>query len=517
MAGSWDSFNAPTGVNADTMLLLTDGSVMVHDADQTTDSNSRITSGGKNWYRLAPSADGKYKSGHWSGLLPVLNAREYFASGVLMDGRVFVVGGEYSDAFNQDGCTLGEIFDPQTNTWSKLNKPSPEFDYITGDGPSCVLADGRVLFGGISDTQTAIWNPVADQWLHAGRGFSPAGADSKTSSSSEETWTLLPDGSVLTVNVANPNNTQRYDPTRDWWVDAGQTPQNLVVQSINGANVSEIGPAVLMMNGKVFAIGGTGHTAIFDPALPPASAWSKGPDLPADPGNPLAPAGLYTVIDGAACVLPSGKILLVAGKTIAETDSGVTGYWSNPTIFFEFNPATFNPAIPGTLPQLASQPSNNGDDCWESSLLLLPNGQVLYSSQQNPIGVYTPDLAESTPQPSWRPTISNFPITIKIGQTYTLLGTQLNGLSQANSYGDDRQMATNWPLVRVTDSSGNISYLPTSNFTSMGVATGTTQHSASVFVPKQTQSGRQLTAGTYTLVVIANGIASAPMNVTLTA
>ena len=516
MAGLWASFTAPTSVNADTMLLLTDGSVLVHDADQTTDSNNRITSGGKNWYRLTPSADGKYATGHWSGALPMRNAREYFGSGILRDSRVFVVGGEYSDAFNQDGCMLGELFDPQTNTWSKLNKPSPEFDYITGDGPSCILADGRVLFGGINDTQTAIWNPVADQWLHAGRGFNPAGLDSKTSSSSEETWTLLPDKSVLTVNVANPNHAQRYDPARDLWVDAGQTPQNLVVQSINGANVSEIGPAVLMMNGKVLAIGGTGHTAIFDPALPSANAWSKGPDLPADASNSLAPDGLYTVIDGAACVLPSGKLLLVAGKTIAETDNGVTSYWSNPTIFFEFDPATFNPASPGTLSQLAKQPPNNGADCWESSLLLLPNGQVLYSSQQNPIGVYTPDSAESTPQPSWRPTISSFPSTIKVGQTYTLTGTQLNGLSQANSYGDDRQMATNWPLVRVTDKSGTISYLPTSKFSSMGVATGTTPQSSNVFVAKQSQSGSRLTAGAYTLVVVANGITSVPMSVAIT-
>lgn len=48
MAGTWSSFNAPSGVNADTTILLTDGSVLVHDAEHSVDSNNRINSGGKN-------------------------------------------------------------------------------------------------------------------------------------------------------------------------------------------------------------------------------------------------------------------------------------------------------------------------------------------------------------------------------------------------------------------------------------------------------------------------------------
>jgi hypothetical protein len=374
-----------------------------------------------------------------------------------------------------------------------------------------------VIFGSINGPQTAIWDPATDLWVEAGRAFNSTTIDSKNVSSEEETWTLLPDGSVLTVDVGDPNNTQRYDPTPDLWVTAGQTPQSLVVQSISGANVSEIGPAILLATGKVLAIGGTGHTALFDPSQPPASAWSSGPDLPADPGNALAPAGLYTVIDGAACLLPGGQVLCVAGKTRSETSGGVTSYWSNPTVFFEFDPSTFNPASPGSIPQLTKQAPNSGADCWKASLLLLPNGQVLYSSEQRSIGLYQPDATELTPQASWRPTISNFPSTLIIGHSYVLTGTQLNGLSQANSYGDDRQMATNWPLVRVTDSTGQISYLHTSNFSSMGVSNAgdTTLLSATVYVPRQTQSGFQLEPGAYTLVVIANGIASAAMPVTL--
>src|SRR5207248_141668 len=133
MANKWTPFtNLPAGLSPDTMILLTDGSVLVHNAY------------GKDWYRLTPDNKGGYDSGSWSGALSMANTRQFFASGVLQDGRVFAIGGEYSDA---GGFTpLGEIFDPVTNAWSALNKPA-SFNWINGDACSCVLPDGRVLLG----------------------------------------------------------------------------------------------------------------------------------------------------------------------------------------------------------------------------------------------------------------------------------------------------------------------------------------------------------------------------------
>ena len=34
MAGTWTDFSAPSAISADTMLLLTDGTVLVHNADR---------------------------------------------------------------------------------------------------------------------------------------------------------------------------------------------------------------------------------------------------------------------------------------------------------------------------------------------------------------------------------------------------------------------------------------------------------------------------------------------------
>jgi len=103
-------------------------------------------------------------------------------------------------------------------------------------------------------------------------------------------------------------------------------------------------------------------------------------------------------------------------------------------------------------------------------MLLLPSGQVLFANGSNKIEVYTPDGA---PKATWRPEITNSPGSISPNQTYVLQGRQLNGLSRAVSYGDDAQMATNYPLVCVRSAvSGQVVYCRTYDHSTMGVATG---------------------------------------------
>jgi hypothetical protein len=89
-------------------------------------------------------------------------------------------------------------------------------------------------------------------------------------------------------------------------------------------------------------------------------------------------------------------------------------------------------------------------------------------------------------------------------------GQQLNGLSQANSYGDDAQMATNFPLVRI-ETGGQVYYCRTHGFSTMAVATGSATVSTQVDVPPG------IPLGPAQLVVIANGIASTPAAVNVVA
>jgi hypothetical protein len=85
---------------------------------------------------------------------------------------------------------------------------------------------------------------------------------------------------------------------------------------------------------------------------------------------------------------------------------------------------------------------------------------------------------------------------------YLLKGTQLNGLSQANMYGDDCNPSTNYPLVRLRNiSSGQVLFARTFDFSTRGVATGTSLQSVRF-------SAAHIPYGHYELCVIANGISS---------
>jgi hypothetical protein len=95
------------------------------------------------------------------------------------------------------------------------------------------------------------------------------------------------------------------------------------------------------------------------------------------------------------------------------------------------------------------------------------------------------------------------------GDTYEISGVLFNGMSQGSAYGDDAQSATNYPLVRITmTATGHVFYCRTAGHSSMAVASPATV-STHFEVPSTIETG------TGDLVVVANGIASAPVAVTV--
>jgi hypothetical protein len=127
---------------------------------------------------------------------------------------------------------------------------------------------------------------------------------------------------------------------------------------------------------------------------------------------------------------------------------GISGDYLAPMYFFEFDPATEAfmliagpPTNPPSIPPFAAR------------FLPLPSGEALFSNGTHEISVYGPG---GGPDPVWRPTLitiedaSETPVSVlAVGGYFRLFGRQLNGLSQAASYGDDAQMATNYPLISI--------------------------------------------------------------------
>ena len=468
MPGTWTPLTNQPPFNVGTMLLLTDGTVMCQDNG---------TNGTANWWRLTPDSRGDYIAGTWNSLAAGPNAPLYYASAVLKDGRVFVAGGEYNGTADTADLLAAEIYDPVKDVWITIGTPSGWTEI--GDAPSCVLPDGRLLVGSIEGLKTAIYDPVTNSWASAG---------DKGDSSSEETFTLLPDATVLSVQCSNSPNAEKYIIASDKWVSAGVT-LSLLPQPCPNATAGEIGPALLLPDGRVFAIGASGSTAVYTPPSNPSQTggWTAGPPLVDENGKTLF------AMDAPACLLPNGKVLLCASP-------GPPCDYPKPTIFLEYDPASNSFT-------LISGCGNAGEACYTGRMLLLPSGQVLFANMSTDVEVYTPDGA---PQAAWKPQITNAPGNVSANQDYVLQGRQINGLSQAVSYGDDAQMATNYPLVCLRNAaSGELVYCRTRDHSTMGVATGNASHSTRFKVPSGTP------AGASELFVIANGIWSDPVSVTV--
>ena len=114
-------------------------------------------------------------------------------------------------------------------------------------------------------------------------------------------------------------------------------------------------------------------------------------------------------------------------------------------------------------------------------MMLLPSGHAMFANGTNDVEIYLPG---DDPESSQRPHISEVPHHVLKGQTFELKGRQLNGLSQAVSYGDDATMATNYPLVQIRHEGSNaVHFCRTRDHSTMGVATGSIQQSTKFDVP----------------------------------
>jgi hypothetical protein len=460
LAQSWHPLANKAPFRAGVPLLLTDGSVLVHDF------------GSSNWWKLSPDLTGSYQNGTWTqaASLPTTYAPLYYASAVLADGRVIIVGGEYNN-FSAVWTNQGAIYDSVANTWTML--PAPPGWLQIGDAQSVVMPDGKFMIGNPFDKRMAILDPTTLTWT-------TLNGIGKADRFDEEGWTLLPDGTIITMDAILNPATEKYIPWLDTWISAGSTLQSLV----NPAS-QEMGPTVLLPSGSMLAFGATGHNALYTPGVSPTDpgAWISVPDFPILGGLQL------DIADGPACLLPNGNVLAGASPGIFQTN----------TRFFEFDGSSLIPE-----PATPNSPTNSS---YQGNMLMLPTGQVLYTDFSNDIEIYTPI---GGPNPAWKPTITNCPVVLAPSQQFTIEGTQFNGLSQCSSYGDDSGNATNYPLVRITNMvTGDVQYCRTSNHSTMAVATGSALTSTTVDVPANIEPG---TSG---VEVVTNGIASAMAFVTI--
>ena len=458
-AQTWTQVNNVPNIQANSPMLLTDGSVLVQDADNS------------DWWKLTPDITGSYANGTWTQLASTPNYGPlYFASAILPDGRFFTMGGEYNfgDPVWQ---TTGYIYDPVANAWTFQPCPTgwdqgPQAGM--GDTASVTLANGQLMLADPLTNQCAIFNPLTNTF---GAPFVNGNLNSPIDGNDEAGLTLLPNGSVLSV-MNNPNQSQIFNPATTSWSFAGNTPASLVGEG------EEIGPQVLRPDGTVICFGGGGHNCIYNTAT---STWSQAPDFPSNSNGQLDCA------DAPACLLTNGNVLVMTSP----------GLFNNGVVFFEWDGTNLNPA-----PNNANGP---GDTSFLGNMLMLPNGQVMLTDQSSSIMLYN---SVGTYKSSWAPTITKVSSQLAEGQTYVISGTQFNGLSGCSAYGDDSQNFTNYPIIRLTnDATGDITYCREFNPSTMAICTGSKIVSTNFVVPLTAEGGPS------TIQVVTNGIPSAPVAV----
>jgi hypothetical protein len=482
----WTALKNAPPFSPGTMLLASDGTVLVH---------AEPPAGGTaDWYKLTPNSKGSYVDGTWSKLPPMPGGYDplYFSSAILPDGQMLVEGGEYLGG-TPTWTDKGAIYNPVTNKWRSIAPPAGWTNI--GDAEADVLANGTYIQSQACQnclSSTPILSTSDALFNATDLGWTALGPTNKNDPNDEEGWTLQPNGQLLTVDTWLTPTTEAFTPSDLLWSFNGNT-----VKSPVDAPAVEIGPQIELPGGNTFVVGaGTSPdiapaackthspapTALHNYA---AGKWVNGPAIPTIGGLQ------YDSADGPGTILPDGNVLFDVSPCV----------YNAPIAFMLYN------ASSNTLSPVTNIPNAANDSTYYTRMVDLPNGQILFNDGSSQMLVYT---AGGTPNPAWAPTVTGISSqTLTPGKTGSLSGIQLSGLSQGAAYGDDVQDATNFPIVQITNSSsGVVTYARTSSWTNVSIAPGASS-STNFTLPATTP------AGASTLVVIANGIASSPVPVTI--
>ena len=636
LAATWTAVaTLPANGQVDTMLLLTDGTVMMENY------------AGPGWLRLIPDANGNYATGSWSSTAPMGRARLFFASQILPNGKLWVLGGEYTgvstDTIQRTDTPTSEIYDPIANTWfpaatypgqpdcgsNTLNFngnitnhsnvitgiPStieffvgwtvsgtgiPDGTTITsidsttrvhissnatatlaadalafsGDRPACygavpsILLPGgtQILAGNLLDKSTNLYNIATNTWT--------PGSPKIYDQSDEEGWALTSaPASVIVYDIFQSINSgtgyaERYNPVSQSWSSIspadGSANGTLPLLSSNALG-AEFGPTLRLQDGRILEMGGNDLTALYTPST---NTWAAGPAVM---GTLNGKPAKFGPDDAAGAILPNGHILFAADAGPAVPDEGTTGNttagsniitnipdtglyqigwgvadadgsstiipqfttivsidsptqitisnnanvtqvaaalkiggtFSAPTQIFDFNPA----GAGSITPLAAAYPGDlTTTGAFLTRTLVLPTGQVLFGvAGSTQIYIYTPDGAAS---PALRAVINS--IKYNGSGKFTLTGKQLDGQSAGAAYGDDIQMDSDFPILRLVSSTGKVYYCRTTNWSAVAVGTGTVTQTVNFTL------NPSLPAGNYSAIVSGAGISSFPIVVSIT-
>ena len=393
-------------------------------------------------------------------------------------------------------------------------------------GPAVLLANGNAMFFG-GNGHTAIYNPTTNLWS-AGPDEPTQPHSSTISGATNVSGTItgasnaspivvtvpstagLSNGDLVTISGVTGNTAANGN-----WIVQGLTATSFQLKSSTGNGTYTGGGTWFdaikittastagLSNGQLVTIAGVGGNTAANGSWTITNLTGTTFQLVGPQGNGAYTSGgawstsQLSMDDAPGCMMANGHVLLDLSP-LGGIGAGGGYTFPNPSYIYDFDPTTgiYTDVTPG------GGISDNSDFLF---MIALPSGQVLLDNQAGPGGfqIYSP---AGLPSDSWRPVITG--ISNDGGGNFTLRGTQLTGISEGGSFGDEATMATNYPIIQFTDFSGNVLYGTTTGWNTAQVATGSTPESVHFTLP----FGHSL-SDFASVIVTANGIPSQPASI----
>ena len=343
----------------------------------------------------------------------------------LPDGRIIVIGGYGGLSTGQIGIVDTNIFDPSTNTWTRVaNMHLPRW-YPT----LTELSDGRYLAISGNSTDSSHWadtpevyDPTTNTWTLL--------SSISTSQVHEQEYPfsyLIPNGNVLNIGPSEDVTHELNVNNQTWTPVGGQSGV------VNGSSIQ-------YLPGKILYSGGASSVLTTDPAAATTAVLDT---TAANPTWTQTAPMLYPRVYHTLTMLANGQLMAVGGEQTSDQSIATTGVL--PTEIWDPTSETWSAAAP-----IATARN------YHSTAVLMPSGQVLVAGGGHFDGLN--DAGQDSAQiysPSYlfngaRPTITSAPSSATYGSNISVSTPDASSITAVNlvSLGTDtHQMDMNQHFV----------------------------------------------------------------------
>jgi hypothetical protein len=351
----------------------------------------------------------------------------------LPDGRIIVIGGYGGLSTGQIGIVDTNIFDPATNTWTRVADMNTPRWYPT----LTELSDGRYVAISGNSTNASTWadtpevyDPTTNTWTLLSKV--------STSQVHEVEYPfsyLIPNGNILNIGPSEDVTHELNVGSQTW------TP-------VGGASGLLNGSSVQYLPGKILYSGGAASVNTPTPAQATTAVLDTNAATPQwRQTSPMLYPRMYHTLT----MLANGQVLAVGGENSSDQKVITSGVL--PTEIWDPTSETWSAAAP-----IAA--SRN----YHSTAVLMPDGSVLVAGGGHPNSladagqdsgqIYSPSYLFNGP----RPTITSAPSSTTYGSTISVSTPDAASISAVNlvSLGTDtHQMDMNQHFVPLSFTAGS--------------------------------------------------------------